>query len=289
MFLELQSPFAGETGVIRLLEGADCDRATLADRLLSGTYDKPFVLEEDGSRSLHFTRAFVQSEMRLDDPNALTFAYTRKMMGFLLFLHDPRSILMLGLGGGSLAKYCHHHLPLARITAVEIDPHVLAFRDQFLIPPDDSRFHVHLGDAAQYVAASEEQAYVILLDAFDQQGIAPSLCSREFYMDVRDALTPKGVMVTNLVGKKEERIAHLDMIRTVFGDNVLLLPIQNDGNHVTFAFRNANFEPRWRWIGAQAKAMRARYGLDFPRFAGKLERSRKAGYLQQAVASEMTP
>jgi spermidine synthase len=107
------------------------------------------VIEDDGARALYFTRAFIRSEMRLSDPYALQFAYTRKMMGFLLFRHEPREILMLGPGGGSLAKYCHRHLPAARITAVEIDPDVIAFRDQFAVPPDDSRFSVVQGDAAQ--------------------------------------------------------------------------------------------------------------------------------------------
>jgi spermidine synthase len=57
------------------------------------------------------------------------------MMGFLLFRHEPREILMFGLGGGSLAKYCHRHLPAARIR-VEIDSDVIAFRDQFAVPPN---------------------------------------------------------------------------------------------------------------------------------------------------------
>ena len=54
------------------------------------------------------------------------------------------------------------------------------------------------------------------------------------------------------------------MIRKGFGDNVLLLPLPEDGNHIVFAFRDPGFEPRWRWIGEQAGAMRARYGLDGP-------------------------
>jgi spermidine synthase len=147
--LELPNPFANEGGVIRLLEPRNCDREAIVDRVLSGLYARPFVIEDDGARALYFTRAFIRSEMRLSDPYALQFAYTRKMMGFLLFRHEPREILMLGPGGGSLAKYCHRHLPAARITAVEIDPDVIAFRDQFAVPPDDSRFSVVQGDAAQ--------------------------------------------------------------------------------------------------------------------------------------------
>lgn len=282
-FLEFPSPFETEAGVIRLLERADCDRERLLGALRAGTYGKPFVIDDGGSRSLYFRRAFVQSAMRLADPYALEFAYTRKMMGFLLFHHRPHEILMLGLGGGSLAKYCHRHLPTARITVLEIDPHVLAFREQFLIPADDARFRVLQGDAARYLTQCPEPCDVILLDAFDTNGFPPSICTREFYLDVRDALTHRGILVANLVGERAERIAHLKLMREVFGENAIVLPVEEDGNLVAFAFRDATFEPRWRWISEEAKAMRDRYGLDFPKFAGKLERSRKLGYLQRAL------
>ena len=281
--IELPSPFETTYGVIKLLEPADCDKEKLLERVRSSNYDKPFIIDDGDSRSLYFSLAYVQSAMCLDNPNGLEFAYTRKMMSFLFFLHQPRSILLLGLGGGSLAKYCHRHLSSADITVVEIDPDVLAFRDQFLIPPDDSRFRVLLGDAAQYVRDRSESVDVIMMDAFDRHGFAPSVSSPNFYVDVRDALTRRGVMVANLVGEKAERINHLEMMRTAFDNNVIVLPVQDGGNYVAFAFRDSSFEPRWRWINSQAKAMGSRYGLDFPKFASKLERSRKLGYLKRIM------
>ncbi len=281
--LELPNPFANEGGVIRLLEPPGGDVEALVDSVLAKRYAKPFVIEDDGARCLYFTRDFIQSEMRLDDPHELAFAYTRKMMAFLLFLPQPRSILMLGLGGGSLVRYCRHHLPAARITAVEIDPHVIAFRDQFLLPADGENFRVVQGDAAEFVAQCEDRPEVVMVDAFDRDGLAPTLCTREFYQDLRALLPRKGLAVANLVGPKAERVAHLEMLRTVFDGNVILLPIADDGNYVAFAFRDPAFEPRWRWMEGEAKAMRARYGLDFPRLAQRLERSRKLGFLRREM------
>ena len=281
--LELPNPFANEGGVIRLLERPGGDTEALVDSVLAKRYPRPFVIEDDGARCLYFTRDFIQSEMRLDDPFELAFAYTRKMMAFLLFLPEPRAILMLGLGGGSLAKWCHRHLPRARVTAVEIDPDVIAFRDQFLVPPDGERFRVVRGDAAQYVAQCEERADVVIIDAFDRDGVAPALCTREFYRDVRAMLSRSGVVAANLVGPKAERVAHLEMLRTVFEGNVILLPIADDGNYVAFAFRDPAFEPRWRWMAGEARALKARYGLDFPRLAARLERSRKLGFLRREM------
>ncbi|HSN21809.1 MAG TPA: spermidine synthase [Usitatibacter sp.] len=281
--VEMPSPFAGDEGRVKVLEPPDADRRRIRRQLLADTYGKPFILEENGSRSLHFSRALVQSGMRLEDPWALDFAYTRRMMAFLLFVHEPRSILVLGLGGGSLVKYCHRHLTGARLAVVEIDPTVIAFRDEFRVPPDDERLTVELGDAAEYVLRVPGDADAILMDAFDRDGLAPTLSTRDFYADARDALSRRGVLVANLVGEDRRRMAHLERIHDAFGGNVILVPVEEDGNHIAFAFRDPQFEPRWRWIEGQAPAMRRRYGLNFPKMAALLERSRKLGYARRAL------
>src|SRR5512146_1660508 len=98
---------------------------------------RPFVHEGSNRKGLYFSISEIQSRMDLRDPFALDLEYTRTMMGFLLFRPDPRQIAMIGLGGGSLAKFCHRHLPAARLQVVEINPHVIALRDEFHVPPDD--------------------------------------------------------------------------------------------------------------------------------------------------------
>src|SRR5512132_3183095 len=75
----------------------------------------PFVRKGLTSQSLYFSIEEVQSRMQLQHPDALDLRYTRTMMGFLRFLPAPRAIAMIGLGGGSLAKFCHRYLPKARI------------------------------------------------------------------------------------------------------------------------------------------------------------------------------
>jgi len=285
----IRSPFRGDRGRVKLLEPPGTDFARVREQLLEGTYPRPFVLEEQGSRSLHFSRALVQSGMRLDAPWELEFAYTRYMMAFLLFLPEPREILVLGLGGGSLVKYCHRQLPRARLTAVEIDPHVIAFRDEFRVPPDGERLQVRLGDAADHVARADPTADVILADAFDRDGAAPSLGGGDFYGNARASLTQRGVLVVNLVGEDRRRMAHLERIHAAFAGNVILVPVEEDGNHVAFAFRDAAFEPRWRRIETQAHSMRRRHGLDFARLAALLERSRKLGYARRALKTSQAP
>src|ERR1700730_17657323 len=63
----------------------------LCKRLVEDRYDKPFLVDTRTTRSLCFGMdGAVQSEMWLDEPASLVNAYTRKMMGFLLFRRRPR-------------------------------------------------------------------------------------------------------------------------------------------------------------------------------------------------------
>jgi spermidine synthase len=103
---------------------------------------EPQVVDEGDLRSLRFSANATESAMSRADPAALVLGYTRTMMGFLLFDEQPGRIGMIGLGGGSIAKYCRHHLPASRFIAVESDPRVVALRDSFGIPPDDAMFQV---------------------------------------------------------------------------------------------------------------------------------------------------
>jgi spermidine synthase len=271
--LEIPNPFAPDHTIVRLLEPVDANRAALAARLRDGTYPKPFLAEDGRTRALHFCWTYVQSRMRLDDPIALQMTYTRMMMSFLLFHTKPHTVLILGLGGGSLAKYCHHNLPDARIVAVESNRDVLALRDEFAVPPDDERFTVVEADAGAWLAATRARFDVVLLDAFDRTGRAPGLAADDFYTHLRDRLWPNGVLVANVAGSAAARAAHLARLRRAWGDGLLVLASEDDDDDVVFAFRDPAFEPRWRWIRAQAAAMERRYGIELATFAQRLRRS----------------
>ena len=83
----------------------------------------PVISEEGGILTLHFQSEYVQSQMLLDDPDGLAFRYLRSMMAFELFKPAPEKIAIIGLGGGSMAKWCYRHHPNAQVTVVEINPH----------------------------------------------------------------------------------------------------------------------------------------------------------------------
>ncbi|MCR1343904.1 transferase, partial [Acidithiobacillus ferrooxidans] len=139
----------------------------------------PFAHEGDREITLRFDLSATQSAMHKADPDNLVLGYTRTMMGFLIFQPKPERIAMIGLGGGSLAKYCLRHIPDVHFMAIEINPRVIALRDKFRIPPDGPKFKVICAEGAVYVRYRSKLVDVLLIDGFNHDGQARQLCSAE--------------------------------------------------------------------------------------------------------------
>jgi spermidine synthase len=198
-------------------------------------HSKPFIREDLVSRSMYFSIADIQSRMSLMHPYALDLEYTRLMMGFLVFVPDPRRITMIGLGGGSLAKFCYRYLPQARVEVLEINPHVLELRKEFHVPRNNRRFRVIEGDGTRFVAANPGHCDALLIDGFDCEGQPENLCSRQFYDDARDSLRPGGVLAVNLHAGHPSHEVHLERLRDSFGGDVLEVDSTDSNNCIVFA------------------------------------------------------
>jgi spermidine synthase len=248
---------------------------SLVDELSRGELTGPFMLDSAGMRHLYFDLYAVQSSMSLENPYALVTAYAQKMMAFLLFNRSPRHILLIGLGGGSLVKFCHRHLRETRLTVVEIDPHVIELRDWFHVPPDDDRLRVVLEDGADYVRRGGWTADILLIDAFDRAGVASSLASADFYAQALRCLGADGVLVMNLAGERARYAEHLESLRQLCPGRVLLVPVLGDGNVLVFAFAQPAHPSALESLEAAAEELQSRFALEFPRFLQRL----RAGHL----------
>lgn len=202
----------------------------------------PEVRTSGSMRTLHFTGDQIQSRMSLLNPHALNLEYTRMMMGFLLFNPSPARITMIGLGGGSLPKFCHRYLVDACIDVVEIDPAVIALRDAFMVPPDDARFSIMQGDGAEYVADLSEATDVLLVDGYGPRGIAEVLCTQAFYNDCHAALSGSGMLVVNLHVEHPDYERFLDRIRASFGAAMFEVVDDDMTNSVVFACKGDLFD-----------------------------------------------
>lgn len=204
----------------------------------SAGHSVPYVLTTLHAKSMHFSFAAIQSRMDLVRPELLALDYTRTMMGFLLLQSRPAAIAMIGLGGGSLARFIHRYLPETYLKVVEINPEVLSLRTEFLIPDDGDRFRVRLGDGADFVRLPPRPFDVLLVDGFDAGGQPPELASQRFYEDCAAALQPDGVAVFNLCPIYRGYEQQLHDLQLAFDGHLLVVPERDFSNTVVFASRS---------------------------------------------------
>jgi spermidine synthase len=226
------------------------------------------VTEERGIRTLHLGSRAIQSAMRVSRPWDLELAYTRAMMGFLMFNPMPQDVLMIGLGGGSLAKFIRKQRPQTHITAVEIDPRVIAAaRTHFDLPPDDETLSVMEADGAIYVRQHPASADIILLDGFDAGNQVEALATQTFYAACRRALKPGGMLVVNLWGRDSEFKEYLARLARAFDGEIGWLSVQYKTNVIVFAFNQPGAMARLEAARPQLADLSKSYGLDLRGFA----------------------
>ena len=230
------------------------------------------VSEQGGLRSLHLGSDTVQSTMRIADPIELVLSYTRAMMGFLLFHPQPRHVAMLGLGGGSLAKFVHHRVPDASVTVVENNPQVIAAaRSLFSLPPASERFAVIEGDGADWVRDHPDGCDVLMVDAYDGDAQVGELATEGFYAEAASALQDDGVLVVNLWSSDRSFDLYLRRIERAFDGRVLCLPAERRGNVAIFGFRRAPGPVRWPALRHRATQLAKAVGLEFPDYVERLQ------------------
>lgn len=244
--------------------------------------DGPTVIDDGDYRRLYFGPLHIQSEMHRDDPVALQLKYTQRMMALLLFVPKPKHIVIVGLGGGSLTKFCHRHLPKTRITTIEIDARVIALTPAFAVPPDDGRHRIVHADACDWFSVTQERVDAVLLDGYTDSGIASGFGDPGFYARIRECLKPEGLLVANILVTPEVFRRYRRVIGDAFDHQMICQKIVPDGNNVVFAFKALRAEPDWTAMATEARRLASRHRLDFPAYLRSLRRAHERGSAEHA-------
>ncbi|MEC4748550.1 spermine synthase [Methylomicrobium sp. Wu6] len=264
-----------------ILETCDKGMYKVKGRLIYQSHDDDGVIEvveQNGVRSLHFGSSARQSSIRLDDPENLELAYLRAMNSWMLFKNAPEHGLLLGLGGGSLARHLLYHFPDCRLVAVEYRKDVVKVARSHFGLPLDKRLKVILDDGGHYVRRRSEtlQGYFCLLfvDIFDHDGMSPSLSNIEFFDACRALLTDDGMLVVNLWNTDKDLFAsYCDWLNKAFQERVLYLPIKTHDNIIALAFNKGAPQYSLKTLRSRAEALEQIYGLDFSSFLKALIKS----------------
>lgn len=231
------------------------------------------IVEEDGVRYLHIGGEAIQSGLRIDEPDRLELDYVRAMMAFLLFCPRPRDILMVGLGGGSMARFVHQRMHETRVAVVEISPEVVAVaRQHFHFPADDDRLEVVIGDGAEIVPRRPASADVLVVDGFEDGETPEALCTEDFYDAAFASLRDGGVMVVNFMADARKMDAYLARIERAFGRYPTLLMAEDRDNLIAFSVKGGPDRISWADLKARALSANVRYGLQLQKSFPSLRR-----------------
>jgi spermidine synthase len=186
-----------------------------SDRVLVSKHSafQAILLTEDeaGLRTLRFgTDGVSQSVVKTDDPRHLELPYARVLPACLAFVQNPRRMLIVGLGGGTLPRLFRSLFPHLIIDVVELDGDVLTVAREHCAFAEDAQMHVYVEDGRDFIEASASGYDVIILDCFDAESIPRHLSTLEFVGGVRKALAPGGIAVANIWGRDSNPLfAHM--------------------------------------------------------------------------------
>jgi len=182
----------------------------------------------DGSdrRAMYFIgeggAATLETLIDLRQPHRLQLRYTRTMMAGLLYGPDPRAVLLIGLGGGAIARFLNHEYPRMQLDVVEIDPVVVALAREYFGTVPGERTRIFTEDAVEYLRRTGTRYDLILVDAHLVQGaetnatgLPQRLAAQAFLANLRERLTPGGVAVFNLIDGQDTH-AGIALIRGTF-------------------------------------------------------------------------
>ncbi len=212
-----------------------------------------------------------QSCMNRNAPDQLVLDYTRLATAALMLrAEDPRSILIIGMGGGVIPRMLHAALPAARVDVVEIDQAVVdVARDYFAFDMEPPIF-AHVQDGRRFVKLAVKAGKtwdLVMLDAFTGDYIPEHMMTVEFLLEVKDIVAPGGVLVANTFSSSRLRDCESATYAAAFGST---LEVERaDGNRLILARPGASPSlDDLRAGAARLRASLARYGVDADAVAG---------------------
>jgi len=167
-------------------------------------------IRRNGSvRSLIFVRdsgeEAYESQVNLRSPHILRFTYLQHMFTSYLFQQQQASVMVVGLGGGSMIHFLQKYDPKVSIEAVEIDPVVVEMAERYFSVRPKENVKLIVADAFDHLKKTKKKYDTIYMDAFlkpsaetDDTGVPLNLRTQTFYQELQALLTPEGSVVFNI-------------------------------------------------------------------------------------------
>ncbi|MDH4360903.1 MAG: fused MFS/spermidine synthase [Nitrospirota bacterium] len=160
-------------------------------------YQQVRVSENDLFRYLILDNTF-HAVMWKAAPTFLALPYSQVMMGVLPIVENPKRGLILGHGGGSLAKWLGENWPDLELDVIEMDPSVVQAAERYFGYTPPPNHHVYVQDARTFLRNNPTMYDVVWVDVFARHLIPFHVTTREFFEELRMHVNSKGAVAVNL-------------------------------------------------------------------------------------------
>ena len=201
------------------------------------------VIDKTNVRHLRFGNSIRQSSINKKSPFKLQTKYTRDMMGVFDHYRDiPETILVLGLGAGTIPSYLYHRFPKTKIYVIEILPELKEIASDYFSMPRNERLEIIIGDAYDYInvggrrtALKETQIKfdLIFMDVFGKNAIPKKFRTEKFYAGLYQLTSTDGYVAFNTWVDPSSYGNYIRKLKGVF-DTVIEECVPISGNHIAF-------------------------------------------------------
>lgn len=154
------------------------------------------VFEYQGSRALD-VGGYLQSAT----PGAPEFErryWARAAEEISKRLAQPKSALVIGVGGGTILRLLAQKFPDLAIIGVELDPEIVAVAKKFFDLDQISNLTIIVGDGATYVRDYRGDKFdLVLIDAYLGGNYPSHFEEARFFQEVKAILSPVGIAAFN--------------------------------------------------------------------------------------------
>ena len=162
-----------------------------------------------------------QSCFLKSQPEKLVFNYTKLLMASLLLNDNPKRILIVGLGGGTMSNTLAQLYPESQIDNIEIDPAVITVARDYFDFLESDKIKTYTQDGRIFIkrALLKKQTYDwIILDAFNGDYIPEHLMTEEFLQEAKALLSENGILSSNTFSLSKLYAYESATYKAVFGD-----------------------------------------------------------------------
>jgi len=210
-------------------------------------YRNILVEDEGDLRCLKFNVRSNESQQSCylkSQPQTLVFNYTKLLMSGLLFNPEPKRVLIIGLGGGTMSNTLTQLFPNAKIDNIEIDDAVIKVARRYFGFFENDNIKTLNQDGRIFIkrALLKKQSYDwIILDAFNGDYIPEHLLTQEFLQETKNLLSDNGILTANTFSLSQLYAHESATYKSVFGDFYQVVHQKNSNRIILATKNNSNF------------------------------------------------